>query len=381
MPTQANSSIAPPLSQSRLNLMGCPHLYQKRVIEGLQESDNPFAIRGREFHDVRADYVVHLVATRQRKDPAKLDELLNDNAISEDAYQLLTNSRDEFEIDPESVLHIEQRLYLGDDFEPVEIPKFAAYEGKPDLVLINGAEARIPDYKTTFQIFDADTPQGRLYSLLVMIHYPFVERVVFELHFVRYGSAKRKAEYTRDQISHLKGRVARDRDRQLALHALTERGEVAPAIPGEACIYCPLLMTTCPNREINDYAVSTPEDLLKEEVFLKARIKRVSGLLKTHVSVEGPVSYSDANGHTYSREFELKERTTFPLIPVLETLIAWTKRTGEDITAKLKIGATELKPLLKAKKRAELATEVEGVKIVEQYTQFSLKGSEDDDAA
>lgn len=398
---QTKTSGIVPLTQSLLNLMGCPYLYQKRVIDGLEEVDNPFAIRGREFHDIRADYVAHLVATRQRKDPAKLDALLNDNAVSEDAFQLLQASRDDFEIDPESVLNIEQRLYLNDDFGPMsqeEVDSIAgfeerngpsgrgaAYAGKPDLVLLDGVGAIIPDYKTTFNMYDADTPQGRLYALLVMLHYGFVERVVFELHFVRYGNSKRTAEYTRSQISHLKGRVARDRDRQLSIHAMADQGEIAPAIPGEACANCPLLLTSCPERAKNDRAQWTPEDLLQEEVFLRARAKRVESLLKEHVAFHGPVKYKDANGRTYAREFQLKERTFFPALATLQAVTTWIKQGGDDFTAKadgserLRIGATELKPILKAKKRAPLAESIEGVKIVEKYTQFTLTGVDEEE--
>lgn len=405
-------AIIPPLSQSKQSLMACGYLYFERIIAGVSEADNKFALRGREVHQFLADYVNHLVASRQRQSIAHFNLMLDSSRLSPDAIDILSALRDNFEIDPEQVLCCEQRLYLDAELNPLpseEIDAFAepgdwqsvgnmarklrvAYEGKPDLVLIHGNEAKIPDYKSQYQIVDAeDSFQGKFYSLLVMLHYEFVEKVTFELQFVRYGSARRSVTYTRGDIPHMKGLVARERDRQIQLHAQAQTSAASfEAMPGDHCAYCPLLHSTCPIKEQNVHAQESPADWLRFELWAKQAIKINEQRLRAHVNANGPVKVKDDNGNCYSREFELKERTTFPLLATLNEITDWIKQGGDDFTRKpdgserLRIGATELKPMLNAKKRAPLAENVGRIRETEAYTQFSLKGSdeqEDDSAA
>lgn len=390
---QTTTSI-PPLSQSRQTLMACSYLYMKRIISGLSEADNKYSLRGREVHDFLAEYVTHLVDTRQRQDIGHFNMMLDGSGLTADAIDILAAMRDGFEVDPDQVLCCEKRLYLDAEFNPVildddvqakDVPEHIHYEGKPDLVLLlNGSEARIPDYKSQFQIVDADTFQGRLYSLLVMLHYPFVEKVTFELQFVRYGRASRSVTYTRSDIPHLKGLVSRERDRQLVLHQAASP-ETLSAMPGPHCAFCPLLHTTCPIKETNVHAEQSPEDRLRFEIWAKEALKVNEQVLKAHVNVHGAVRVQDDNSNLYIREFQLKERTFYPALATLQQVTDWIKQGGDDFTVKqdgserLRIGATELKPMLKAKKRAPLAEKINGVKQVEQYTQFSLAGVDADD--
>ncbi len=51
----------------------------------------------------------------------------------------------------------------------------------------------------------------------------------------------------------------------------------------------------------------------------------------------------------------------FPAQDAIELLIRWLKETGEDLLGKVYVGSTELKPLLKAKKRAALNELMSGV--------------------
>lgn len=386
------TTTIPPLSQSRQQLMACSYLYMKRIIAGVSEADNIYALRGREVHNFLAGYVNHLVETRQRQDIARFNLMLDGAWLTGDAIDILAAMRDSFEIDPEQVLCCEKRFYLTADFTPMDAEgvEFAeqwhregpAYEGKPDLVLIDGTDARIPDYKSQFQIVDADTFQGRLYSLLVMLHYPFVQKVTFELQFVRYGRASRSVTYTRTDIPHLKGLVSRERDRQMALH---QSQAPLSAMPGDHCAFCPLLHSSCPIKETNVYAEQSPEDRLRFEIWAKQALKRNELVLRAHVNANGSVKVQDDNGNQYTRAFQLKKRDTFPVIATMQEITNWIHGGGDDFTTfadgseRLRIGATELKPMLKAKKRAPLAAALEKVKQSEEYTQFSLTGVDADD--
>src|SRR5882672_7054685 len=220
---------APTLSQSRQHLLACPPLYRASVIEGRAKADNQYAARGREIHEVLHEYVTHLVEAEQPYDLAFYDELLA-GVLLGDAYEILEAMRATVSIDPEQVLCAERRFYLDDKFKPIteelDAEARAAYDGKPDLVLLlDETTAKIPDYKSQFQITDADTFQGRQYATLIFCHYPFVETVIFELQFVRYGGTVRQAQYTRDQLPTLQKTLRRERLRQLHLHEIGDAGE------------------------------------------------------------------------------------------------------------------------------------------------------------
>jgi hypothetical protein len=373
------TTAAPPLSQSRIGLMNCPHLYVERAVFGAVEVDNIYALRGREFHEFMDRYVAHLVETRQQSDVATFDRMVDSSGLTSDALDLLRAFRDDFAIDPESVLCAERRFYLDANFNPVETLDEAAYEGKPDLVIVDGAVARIPDYKSQYQIQDADTPQARLYALIVMLHYPFIQRVIFELQFVRYHNAARSIEFTRDDIPRLQRSMRDLRERQVALHADALAGTIFNAMPGDHCAYCPKLFGGCPIKELNPYTEQSAEDRLRFQVWLNQASRRNREILVHLAGAQGPLQVEDGNGNKYRGEFKVKSRTAFPLSSTLPVLDDWKTATGEDLSDRLKVGATDLNKYAKAKKRAPLAEQLDGVKIVTSFTEFHITGVDEEE--
>lgn len=372
----------PTLSQSRQHLLACPHLYRVSVIEGRAEADNQYAARGREIHDVLYEYVIHLVETEQQSDLDRFDELLA-SAMSGDAHDILEAMRGQIAIDPEQVLCAERRFYLDDQFEPItedlDAEARAAYDGKPDLVLlIDETTAKIPDYKSHWQITDADTFQGRQYATLIFCHFPFVETVIFELQFVRYGGTVRQAQYTRDQLPMLKKTLERERKRQLFLHSLGENDIGLQAMPGDHCAYCPLLHSGCPVAEVNPMVNQSPEDRLRFELWATAALRVNTAALQAHVNASGPVTIEDGNGQRYTRHFRLKDRVTFPLMPVVKAIEEWLAQHPDDTSwvHKLAIRATKLKGYLKTKKRAALKQRIDEEVFTETYTQWHLEGGD-----
>jgi hypothetical protein len=118
-------------------------------------------------------------------------------------------------------------------------------------------EAEIEDWKSYYQIIDADTFQSKFYPLLLMCPNPSLERVKFALEFVRYG-ASRCVEYTRGDLPWLKELAQRERSRQRKLHELAASDESdLKVFPGRHCTWCPLLLNGCPVAQTNPYSQMT----------------------------------------------------------------------------------------------------------------------------
>jgi hypothetical protein len=415
----------PPLSQSKQGLMACPYLYRDRVINGMEEAENPYAQRGIEIHDVTAKYVEHLVETRQASDPEYFETLMQ-AGIGAESYEILRTLRNSLTIDPERVLGVEMYLALDSKLKPIEMPdeprksghrseRGADFEGTLDYVqLVSETEAEIFDWKSYFQVIEADTFQAHLYPVLLFKHYPFLERVRFVLQFVRYGIS-RDVVFTREQLPELEAMVLTERRRQLRLHKAAEGAELAGddaelawemgenrlgAMPGNHCAWCPKMSASiraefisqttgipaaanqgqvCPIASINPFVQQTPEDRLRYAVFMDQCRKENANILREFVTAGGPVTITDANGQTYTAGYEPTVSEKFPAQDAVELLIRWMKETGEDLLSKVFVGSTELKPLLKAKKRAALSELMGAVTVSITKTKWHIGKSDEEE--
>jgi hypothetical protein len=299
--------------------MACPHLYVSRIVDGTEEPDNPYAVRGQEIHTAIAAYVRHLVETRQPSDYAHFETLLANGYMTE-AVEILLTMKDSFIIDPEKVLGVEMHLAAGPQFEPVEFlsddqgreidfrgPDYH-YEGTLDYIQFTDATtAEIWDWKSFWQVIDADTFQSKLYPLLLLLHYPHLQTVHFHLKFVRYGVA-RSVTYTREDIPKLKALAERERQRQIAMHKDAQAGTVFSAMPGAHCAYCPKLFTGCPIEDMNPYTEQSAEDRLRFHVWLAQAQKKNREILVHLANVQGPIEVADGNGEKYRGEFKVKSK-------------------------------------------------------------------------
>jgi hypothetical protein len=194
----------PPLSQSRHGDMACETLYVYKHARCERIAGSEAAARGIEIHETLAIYINHLVETRRPTDLALFDALMN--GTSSEAQEVLERFRDNHTFDPEQILATELHIKLDQDFRPIkgDGERTAEYEGTLDLVQLHSlTEAEIDDWKSYYQIIDADTFQSKFYPLLLMCLNPSLERVTFALEFVRYG-ASRCVEYTRKDLPWLK---------------------------------------------------------------------------------------------------------------------------------------------------------------------------------
>jgi hypothetical protein len=370
---------APPLSQSRFELLACPHLYVERVVKGIRESENEYSLRGTEIHKACADYVDYLVQKRQTSDQEWFAENILRRPYLPDAIEILSRMIDKFSIDPEKVLDTELWLPLDEDFNALDSnpgDAIVAYEGTLDLVLLlDPHTAEIEDYKSFWQIQDADTFQSRLYPLLLFKHFEQLETVTFRLRFVRYG-VTREVKFTRGDIPKLEKEVREARKRQVALHfAATEAG-VGPAndeaMPGQHCAYCPKLRN-CPLGETNAMT-EEPTEVVRRALWAQQLLKHDMATLKAHVNVNGPIQITDANDNPYTATFRLQQKPSYPAVPVLALVAA----NDPELAKKLTVSG--LSTALKTKKRAGLAGLINEHRIERAQTRFSIAGvAEDED--
>lgn len=222
---QEQKSI-PPLSQSRHGDMACESLYVYKHVQCATLAESEPAARGIEIHQILATYINHLAKTRRGTDLEVLDTLMK--GAGAEAREVLEKFRDNHAFDPEKVLATELHIALDENFLPIEASdghgRTAEYEGTLDLVMVHSlTEAEIDDWKSYYQIIDADTFQSKFYPLLLMCVNPSLERVKFVLEFVRYG-ASRSVEYTRKDLPWLKELAQRERSRQMDDVRLEQHG-------------------------------------------------------------------------------------------------------------------------------------------------------------
>ena len=203
----------PPLSQSRHGDMACETLYVHKHVRCENTGESEAAARGIEIHQVLGTYINHLVSVQRSTDLAVLDALMK--GASGDASEVLEKFHDNHAFDPEKILATELHIQLDQDFRPIEDHeddgRTVEYEGTLDLVMVHSlTEAEIDDWKSYYQIIDADTFQSKFYPLLLMCLNPALGRVKFVLEFVRYG-ASRCVEYTRKDLPWLKELAQRER--------------------------------------------------------------------------------------------------------------------------------------------------------------------------
>src|SRR5579863_1160830 len=196
----------PPLSQSRHGDMACETLYVRKHVRCARVGESEPAARGIEIHQVLATYINHLVTTTRTTDLEVFDALTK--GAGTEAREVLEKFRDNHAFDPERILATELHIALDEKFVPIKHPgddgQIADYEGTLDLVMLHSLTgAEIDDWKSYYQIIEADTFQSKFYPLLLMCLNPSLERVKFVLEFVRYG-VSRCVEYTRTDMPWLK---------------------------------------------------------------------------------------------------------------------------------------------------------------------------------
>src|SRR5438876_5567870 len=354
----------PPLSQSRYGDMACETLYVCKHVQGTRLRESEAAARGAEIHRVLAAYINHLVRTMCATDLEVFDALMH--GAGDEAREVLETFRNNHAFDPEKILATELHIALDENFLPVKplgnASQTGEYEGTLDLVMLHSlAEAEIDDWKSYYQVIEADTFQSKFYPLLLMCLNPSLEKVKFVLEFVRYG-ASRCAEYTRRDLPWLKELAQREKARQRKLHELVSLGDRHwKASPGRHCTWCPLLLNGCPVAETNPYGQMTAQERLRFALWLQEAEKHNTRVLKDLMVERGPIQYRDGNQGEYVADFVPVEKKFYPYKDTVSILDEWFRARPDDQGLRDKLTVSGLSSALKADKRAELAEKLTNI--------------------
>jgi hypothetical protein len=369
----------PPLSQSRHGDMACETLYVCKHVQRARVGESEPAARGIEIHQILATYINHLVRTTRTTDLELFDALMK--GAGTEAREVLEKFRDNHAFDPEKILATELHIALDENFVPIEHPgddgQRADYEGTLDLVMIHSlTEAEIDDWKSYYQIIEADTFQSKFYPLLLMCLNPSLDRVKFVLEFVRYG-VSRCAEYTRKDLPWLKELAQRERTRQRKLHELVSSGDRDLKVsPGRHCTWCPLLLNGCPVAQTNPYSQMTAEQRLRFALWLQEAEKQNTKVLKDLMVEHGPIRYRDENESEYVAGFVPTEKKFYPYQDGVSILDEWFKTHPGERALREKLTISGLSSAIKAEKRAELAHKLAEIADVRVETDLKI-GRED----
>jgi len=338
--------------------MACETLYVCKHVHRARVGESEPAARGIKIHQVLATYINHLVKTTRTTDLEIFDALVR--GAGAEAREVLEKFRDNHAFDPEKILATELHIALDEQFLPIEHPsgdgQIADYEGTLDLVMLHSlTEAEIDDWKSYYQIIEADTFQSKFYPLLLMCLNPSLERVKFVLEFVRYG-VSRCVEYTRTDMPWLKELAQRERTRQRKLHELVSSGDRNLKVsPGRHCTWCPLLLNGCPMAETNPYGQLSAEERLRFALWLQEAEKQNTRVLKELMVEHGPLRYRDENESEYIAGFVPTEKRFYPYQDGASILDEWFTAHPDERALREKLTISGLSSAIKAEKRAELA--------------------------
>ena len=354
----------PPLSQSRHGDMACETLYVRKHVHRARVGESEPAARGIEIHQVLATYINHLVRTTRTTDLEAFDALMK--GAGTEAREVLEKFRDNHAFDPEKILATELHIALDENFVPIEHPgdegPIASYEGTLDLVMLHSlTESEIDDWKSYYQVIDADTFQSKFYPLLLMCLNPSLQQVKFVLEFVRYG-VSRCVEYTRTDMPWLKELAQRERARQRKLHELVSSGDRDLKVsPGRHCTWCPLLLNGCPVAETNPYGQMTAEERLRFALWLQEAEKHNTRVLKELMVEHGPIRYRDENESAYLADFVPVDKKFYPYRDAIPILDGWFRTHPDERNLREKLTISGLSSALKAEKRSELAQKLAAI--------------------
>lgn len=395
--------------------MGCEECYRLTQIEGVKFPDTPEGERGTDIHAILSPYARHCAAKKVPADFAFLDSLCS--AIGDEAFTILENCRDTLTIDWQNFFGSEIYFGLDENFRPtwsydhdgkrVEIDPIwgiagsgnePAYCGIIDVlfVLPGGVASRVPDYKSHNRPFPADTDQGKLYNLAVMMHLPKLQESEFSLRFVRWANVVTTQKYYRSDVPDLMDAMRRKRAQQEQIHVKVANGEPLRVHGGPHCTYCPCTLNPmdypCPIADLNPAINRTPGEWLSFKMAIDA-MKRVAEktLQQLADNAAEPIKSQDANGKWYVYEPKEVEVVTTPLfsdngdggfdMPIVDALIKWAETNPADLVPRkgskpwfcnLRIGWTQLHSYLKANKRELIHNRIRDLATITKAVRYSI---------
>lgn len=409
----------PALRQSIYEQMSCESGYKLVHIDGVRFPDTEPGDRGTDVHAIHAAYAEHCARKRVPADFVYLDSLCK--AAGEEVAQIMETSRDSLSIDWANFFAAEISFGLDEDFHPTfsydhdgrVVDMSPVWDGNDfvdrflkepmccgimDAIYImpGGKVASIVDLKSHPRPFAADTFQGKLYSLALMMHMPELQEVEFGLRFVRYANLVKTQKYFRSDVPALMDEVRRVRARQVSIHEKVSNQEPLRTHGGKQCTYCPCMLDPltykCPTMPLNPYLNRKPDEWLSVKLAAQQTIASADRILKEMVDATGEDIYSqDANGKVYKYGPKPSEETTAPLfvqdgkggfaMPILDALMDWANANPKDLIPRkgsqpwfcnLRIGWSQLKSYLKANKRELIHNRIKDLVTVKTTVEYGI---------
>ena len=354
--------------------MACETLYARKHVQRAKIADSEPAARGIEIHQILATYITHLVRTKRPTDLEAFDALMKQAGA--EAREVLEKFRDNHVFEPERILATELHIALDGDFQPLadsdDDGQTPEYEGTLDLVMLHSlTEAEIEDWKSYYQIVDADTFQSKFYPLLLMCLNPSLEKVKFVLEFVRYG-ASRCVEYMKFSLAGpFRLRQFLEPRQVLPCESAVSDDRDLKVSPGRHCTWCPLLLSGCPVAQTNPYSQMTAEQRLRFALWLQEAEKQNTKVLKDLMVERGPIRYRDGNEGEYLADFVPVEKKFYPYRDAVSILDEWFKTHPDERGLRDKLTISGLSSAIRAEKRAELAQTLAG--IVDLHVETELR--------
>jgi len=402
--------VPPGVSKSMAKSMACGthFVYQYLGMRALRQRgpSHPLSVVGKQFHEWRAAYVTHLVATGQSRDWTFAERYVaGTEGLLEDTAWLIRNQDRGFEINPDTVYGAEVFLSCDSDLRPLDHEignptpgKLSAHpdafaSATLDLLCIDGDHAVIIDPKSGFSTVGVTDDEPPINALVVFAHFPMVQTVEFRWDFVR-NRVNRRARYDRKADLHwMVERVAALNRRKLALVEAYYRRE--PLDLDWLAGLCPYCLLRCPLRDqIQNLAVGpvqTEDDARRvaSVIYLAEQfLSQARGPLKAWIDGRGPLRLSGE--WTYRPHVTTGTSYTLPdalaalgmrAVPIGIDMYARDAETGMELPiprftsspkfdvplASLTVSASKLNSYARTKKskrlvsRAGLAAELEAV--------------------
>jgi hypothetical protein len=380
-------SNIPPLRQSTEVVMACPEFYAEAFIHGRRQPGGIESTRGTQVHNALSRYASWCATKQTEQDLIAFDTF--SEGVGAAAHKILIGVRETYLVDHQHLFATELMMSLDEKFMPTDIVETLegisgdsgeepAYQSTLDTLYVFREQYRInvDDFKTHARPYDpSETLQGKMYSLMVFQHFPWVQEVRFRLIFVRYRNLFREVTYTRSDVPALIESIKSARHRQKMLHVMSEAGDTLEAVSGGHCQWCPKLSNrTCSIAEYNPAMQLSYEARLKFLLWYKAFAASNTKVLRERVDATGrKIFLKDYNGKVYSFGPVPKKSKVYPVfkaegkgletdhrgnpvMPILDLLFDHIHSFPDDTAwmANLAISGTKLKQYLNTKKRVLL---------------------------
>ena len=411
---QIKKSPIPPLHQSTEAMTSCQIFYVESVIKRRKKPGGMESARGLQVHKVHSDYASWCAHKGVDMDLDAFDRFAK--GAGSMATKILVGMRDSYRVDYSHLLATEIPFSLDEHFQPTDVPESiggvsvdtglpAHYQGTLDALYLFREECKalIDDAKTHPRPYEPSDPdkalQGKMYSLFVLIHFPWVEEVKFRLVFVRFKNLIREVIYKREDIPALIESVKAARERQKMIHVNYDNGVETEATPGAHCQYCILLSDrSCPIGQFNENMQLSDEDRLRFKIWDSVFGRVNTKVLSDKVNASGKdVVVKDYNGKAYKFGPEPSESEVLPLfqatadgiatdtqgnpvMPIVSLLMDYAHSSPDDTAwmAKATISSSSITSALKAKKRVNIHQAIQDTS--EKVTKVKLKVSKPLDA-